>query len=217
MNLADKYRPGTLDGIIGQPEAVETIRTLANRGLGGRAYWISGKSGHGKTTLARVIAGMIADDLYIEEVDGGKLTPDRLRDWDYSAHTYAGGKGGRAFIINESHGLRKDIIRSLLVLLEDIPEHVAWIFTTTSEAQADLFDDKVDAGPLLSRCIRIQLAIRSCSDAFAARAREIAELEDLPAKAEPIEAYKKLLQNVKNNFREALQYIEAGNLKGPKQ
>jgi hypothetical protein len=39
-------------------------------------------------------------------------------------------KGGRAVIINEAHGLRKDVIRQLLVTLERIPPHVVWVFTS---------------------------------------------------------------------------------------
>ena len=71
-----------------------------------------------------------------------------------------GDKPGRAFIVNEAHGLRKDTIRQLLVLLERLPNHVVMIFTTTNEGQESLFDDYSDANPLLSRCARLDLARR---------------------------------------------------------
>ena len=73
------------------------------------------------------------------------------------AKTYLGlamGELGRAYIVNEAHGLRKDVIRQLLVVLERIPPHSLWIFTTTIEGQEAIFEDYDDASPLLSRCLR---------------------------------------------------------------
>ena len=52
--LYERYRPTSLDQVIGQPKAVKRIQTVGNPG--GKSYWISGISGSGKTTLARVIA-----------------------------------------------------------------------------------------------------------------------------------------------------------------
>ena len=90
-----------------------------------------------------------------------------------------GEKGGRAFLVNEAHGLRKDVIRQFLVMLERIPSHVVWIFTTTTEGEQGLFEDYDDAGPLLSRCLPLPLARRDLAKAAfrAAAAREIAERE----------------------------------------
>lgn len=70
--LFEKYRPRTFADVVGQDKAVATIRrTLERGGAGGRAFWISGPSGAGKTTLARIIAGTIADDWMIREYDSG--------------------------------------------------------------------------------------------------------------------------------------------------
>jgi DNA polymerase III gamma/tau subunit len=96
-----------------------------------------------------------------------------------------GDKGGRAYVVNEAHGLRKDVIRQLLVLLERIPSHVAIVFTTTVEGQESLFEDYDDASPLLSRCLRLDLARRDLAKAFAERAKQIAEREGLDG--QPIE------------------------------
>ena len=62
--------------------------------------------------------------------------------------------------MNEAHGLRKDVIRQMLVTLERIPSHVVWIFTTTTEGQEGLFEDYDDAAPLLSRCLPLPLSPR---------------------------------------------------------
>ena len=118
------------------------------------------------------------------------------------------GRGGRAYIINEAHGLSKAAIRQFLVVLERLPRHVMVIFTTTRQGQDSLFEDSEDAGPLLSRCIKLELARRNLADAFAARAREIATREGLDGK--PEKAYLELARRCRNNFREMLQEVEAG-------
>jgi hypothetical protein len=75
----------------------------------------------------------------------------KLKDLEFESNLKGfGDKSGRAFIVNEAHGLRKDVIRQLLVMLERIPPHVVWVFTTTIEGQESLFEDYDDASPLLS-------------------------------------------------------------------
>lgn len=54
QSLFEQYRPANWSQVIGQEKAVAKIQQLAKRGLGGRAYWISGQSGTGKTTIGRL-------------------------------------------------------------------------------------------------------------------------------------------------------------------
>jgi hypothetical protein len=68
----------------------------------------------------------------------------------------------------EAQGLRKDVIRRLLVTLECIPPHAIWVFTTTTDGEA-LFEDSDDGGPLASRCLPLRLARRDLPEAFATR------------------------------------------------
>jgi hypothetical protein len=80
MQLTEKYRPATWSDVVGQDKIVGRIRQLAQRGLAGRAYWISGQSGTGKTTIARLIAQDVASEWDTDEIDAGALTCATLRE-----------------------------------------------------------------------------------------------------------------------------------------
>src|SRR5581483_9941544 len=67
MQLTEQYRPREWSDVVGQDKVIAKIRALAKRGLAGRAYWLSGQSGTGKTTIARLIAADVASPLAIHE------------------------------------------------------------------------------------------------------------------------------------------------------
>ncbi len=209
--LAEEYRPSTFDDVVGQDKAIARLAALRRRGLAGRAYWINGQSGTGKTTIARLLAAEVADPFNVVEIDAGELTRAKLAELERVAGLYGmGAKPGRAFIVNEAHGLTASIIRALLVVLEAIRPHVVWIFTTTNDGQDDLFEGQLDAHPLLSRCVLISLSRQGLAKPFAERARTIAEREGLNGK--PIEAYVRLAQTHRNYLRAILLAIEAGDM-----
>lgn len=214
MRLSEKWRPDKLDDVAGQPKAVDAVRgLLARGGAGGRAWWISGPTGTGKTTLGRIIARTLADPSAIVELCARELTADLLRELADSWAYYGFGKGGRALIVNEAHGLRADLIERFLQLTETLPGHVCVVFTTTKQGEERLFEDQIDAAPLLHRCECIPLTGQGFARPAAERCRFVAQAEGLDG--QPLEAYVKLLQRpeVKNSLRAALDLIEKGAMR----
>ena len=115
---------------------------------------------------------------------------------------------------NEAHALRGAAVRRLLGILEPIPAHVVFLFTTTQRGQKHLFDQQIDAGPLLSRCFPIELTTFGLTEPFARRCREIAVAEGLDGS--PLADYVRLVQASQHNFRAMLQAVEAGKMMAKK-
>jgi DNA polymerase III gamma/tau subunit len=213
MQLTEKYRPSDWGQVVGQSKAVATLRRLEVNGeLGGNNYWISGQSGTGKTSLARLIASSLAEPWNVEELDAGDMTADKIRGIEKALHYRGiGARQGRVWIINEAHGLRNAQVTALLTLIEPeggLPSYAAFVFTTTNDGESKLFADCDDASPLLSRCKRIDLSRQSLAKPFAEHAKRIAEREGLDGR--PIDFYLRLVQKHRQNLRAVLQDIECG-------
>jgi replication-associated recombination protein RarA len=210
--LFERERPATLESVVGQPHIVKRLSALKERGLGGRGYWISGLSGTGKTTIAKIIASDVSSEFATTETSVAQLTPKSLDEWERSLRCRCIDGKGHALIVNEAHGLRKDTIRQFLDVLERLPEYAVVIFTTTNEGQEQLFEDCHDTAPLLSRCVRLEL--RSTGEelelAFAVEARRIAQKYNLDGKL--ITAYVSLVRKCKYNMRAIIQAIDSGEM-----
>jgi len=209
MTLAEKYRPKMLAEVVGQEKAVRVLSRIAPR-FGGRAFYLQGKSGQGKTTIARIIAREVADPKYgTWEKTGRELTVADLKDFRDRWSQKSWLTDGYALIVNESHGMNRPVIEVFLDILEGLPENAIVIFTTTIDG-AELFEEHIDAGPFASRCIKLALTSQGFCIAAAKRLKQIAQAEGCDG--QPESAYVALMRDNGSNMRAALNAIETGEM-----
>lgn len=212
ITLHEKYRPKCWDEVVGQDKAIKCLHGMRDRtGLGGHAFWIAGPSGTGKTTIARLIAAEVADELNILELDANSLSAGDIQKLERSHATFGfGDKAGHAVIVNEIHWLTAKAQSQLLTTLERVRKHVVWVFTTTDDGQQVLFEG-IDGSALMSRCTIVPMSRQGLCETFAAKLRENAMAEGLDGK--PIKSYIELMKQCRNNLRAGYGKVEAGVMK----
>lgn len=210
----ERHRPTRLEHVCGHAGVMRKIITLHKSvGLLGQALWLTGESGTGKTTIARIIASIVSDDCTTYEVDAQDVSMEMLRDWERMAQSKPLFGQGYCFVINEAHGLSTKVVSRLQTLLEDrqVQNNSTWIFTTTFKGEQRLFDSKMDACPFLSRVVSLRLDLDEHTTlAMAQRLQEVARKEELDGK--PIQDYVQLLADCQCNMRSALQRIACGDM-----
>jgi len=216
--LCELMRPHTWEEVVGQDRAIARLKQAATfGGWGGKVYALTGASGTGKTTIARLIAAELADPWCTEELNGQDVTAEDLRRWE--AGMFLGGlgqRGGRCIVINEFHGLRAAIVRAMLTLLEPtggLPARWAMVLTTTADGLELFEDEHLDASPLMSRCtVKVKLTNQGLVEAMAPVLQ--AGAAEYGLNGQGLGAYKKLMNRVKNNMRDAWQEIQSGAMLG---
>lgn len=133
-SINTKYRPNTWDEVIGQGAVVDSLANAIAKKLG-TAFLLTGPSGTGKTTLARIAStqlGCKPDDL----LDFDAATKTGIEDIreviDTLLYRPLGDGAIKVVIIDEAHALSKQAVTALLKSLEDPPSWVYW-FLCTSE------------------------------------------------------------------------------------
>lgn len=153
--IARKFRPQSLDEVVGQEAIRRTIENSIKSGRIHHAYLFAGARGVGKTTTARILAkclncvqgptaepcGVCASCVEISasrsidvmEIDAASNTGvDNVRDVIINTVQISPARDrNKIFIIDEVHMLSKPAFNALLKTLEEPPSGVVFIMATT--------------------------------------------------------------------------------------
>lgn len=132
--LYRKYRPETLEEVVGRKTIIETLQNAIKLNQLSHAYLFCGPRGTGKTSLARIFAkeingGFVEDIIEIDAasnngVDEVRNLIDRVK--------FAPIKGKyKIYIIDEVHMLTTGAANAFLKTIEEPPQHVIFILATT--------------------------------------------------------------------------------------
>lgn len=133
MTLATKYRPKELNEVCEQKVTVEILkRQLENKSFK-NVILFSGHTGCGKTTLARIFANKINNNIGepIELDCASNNSVDNIRLIVESANQRAITGEYKIFILDEVHMLSNSAWNALLKCIEETPKYTIFILCTT--------------------------------------------------------------------------------------
>jgi DNA polymerase-3 subunit gamma/tau len=171
--VARRYRPRTLDDLVGQEHVVSALRKAIKLNRVTHAYLFTGTRGVGKTSMARIFAKClncvhgptdkpcdecdickaisVGQDVDVIEIDGASNTGvDDVRALRENVGLRPSRARYKIYYIDEVHMLSTGAFNALLKTLEEPPEHVKFFFATTESHKIPI--------TVLSRCQRFDFA-----------------------------------------------------------
>lgn len=193
LALYRKYRPSSFSDVVGQQVIVDTLKRQVSEGRVAHAYLFTGSRGTGKTSCAKILAKAVnclnlkdgdpcGECVCCRGVDDGSLTDvleidaasnngvDSIRVLREEAFYTPAVARYRVYIIDEVHMLSSSAFNALLKIMEEPPEHVIFILSTTEIHKV--------LPTIISRCQRYDFK-RIDSPVIASRLMYIAEKEGI--------------------------------------
>jgi len=137
-SLAVRCRPQTLDEVVGNGPIVRSIEKIIEAKQRPHTFLLTGGSGEGKTTLAKVMARAFGcADANVQEVDAATNSGvDAVRALTQHMNYKSMSKGGiKCVVVDECHALSNSSWQALLKSTEEPPEHFYWFLCTTEEGK----------------------------------------------------------------------------------
>jgi len=217
--LARRYRCKTFDEVVGQDAIAQTLKSAIAHDRVAHAYLFCGTRGVGKTTVARILARALncekgptpepcgtcdicqaihrGDDVDVLEIDGASNTGvDDVRTLRENAHYRPARARFKIYYIDEVHMLSRSAFNALLKILEEPPEHVKFIFSTTEPQRLP--------ATILSRCQRFDFRAVP-TETIADHLTWICEQERVAPQAEAVRA---IAREGRGSVRDALTLLD---------
>jgi len=202
----EKYRPRTLDDIVGQDRIVERLRSYVDRNDLPHLMF-SGQAGIGKSTAALAIArelyGEDWEEHFLElnasDQRGIDVVRERIKDF---ARSSFGGANYRIIFLDEADSLTSDAQSALRRTMEQFSNNVRFVLSCNYSSQI------ID--PIQSRCAVFRFSPLS-DEAVTEQIRIIAEAEDIEVTDGGVEA---LVYAADGDMRKAINGLQAAAVTG---
>ncbi len=202
----EKYRPQTLEDILGQEAITERLQSYVDRD-DLQHMLFSGRAGIGKTTAAMAIANELYGDewrdhfleLNASDERGIDVVRDRIKSF---ARTSFGGVQYRIIFLDEADALTSDAQSALRRTMEQFSNNVRFILSCNYSSQI------ID--PIQSRCAVFRFSPLP-DDAVAEQVRKIADNEGIEVSDDGVDA---LVYAAGGDMRKAINGLQAASATG---